>query len=124
MRCSPGRGEFKPVDSIPDDAKEKVLPEAEEISERRRARVRLPSGKILRVGASVLLEYCHALKDHAAELLAGVVWLTYLPASAAWCDQHVEEFFDCLHKDRLENGFIQQEGMWWEYDSLSYVLDR
>lgn len=115
--------EFKPLDCLTGDEVEVVLPEAEAVSERRRARVRLPSGKILRVASSVLLKYCHALKDYGAELLNGVVWLTYTPARFEWEDWVVEGFFSDLHKDRLEKGHIGHTGVYHQYGPLSHALD-
>jgi hypothetical protein len=85
--------EFKSLDEIPENAEHKLLVAAERFSSGRRARIVLPSGAVLSVAASVLLQYCEALEPHADELLEQVLWPTYLPAADLWEDKNVEAFF-------------------------------
>lgn len=116
--------EFKSLDEIPDDAEHKVLPAAEQFSSRHRARIVLPSGSVLEVDATVLLDYCHALRPHATELLERVLWISYLPAAHLWEDQWVEEFFEKLHHDRLRSGYFSDSamGMSASYGALIHAL--
>src|SRR5690554_5204182 len=54
-----------------------VLPEAENLSAKRRALVSLPSGKLLACMGSVLVKYCSALEGQGPQLLTNVVHIDY-----------------------------------------------